>query len=393
MEAASPQPPGPLRKKKKPPPRQQTLFLFVFIRTAFTAPQRHAHRRQDRDACRRQREQGLRHQGRHRRGVGDAARPAGRLPVGADVGGDLSAGGAARRDAGPSGRLEQARDLRSDCGQPAPGRRSDSLHGRRRARPAGADACWPGDGAVRRRRRGPHPRALGRPAPRRRRCRPGVDRNDPEGAGSLGVDRRHLPGGSAGLGTMSSYAPLLAGLVALLAGLTIGKAWERYKLQDGRWIDRRRARESPHYILGLNFLVANQIDLAIEELSRAASLDSEGLEVHMILGNLYREKGQVGKAITVHQSLLQRSRLSRLEHAYVLLCIGLDYKRGGFVDRALEAFNEVLRLEPKNEYALVNLQKLHEEQHQWTEAYDTRERLNKLSATESRPQSEADRKS
>jgi lipopolysaccharide biosynthesis regulator YciM len=188
---------------------------------------------------------------------------------------------------------------------------------------------------------------------------------------------------------MSSYAPLLAALVALLAGLAIGKAWERYKLSDGRWIDRRRARESPHYILGLNFLVANQIDLAIEELSRAASLDGDALEVHMILGNLYREKGQVGKAITVHQTLLQRPKLNRLEHAYVLLCLGLDYKRGGFVDRAHEAFNEVLRLEPANEYALVNLQKLHEEQHQWTEAYDTQQRLNKLSAFDSKPHSQA----
>jgi lipopolysaccharide biosynthesis regulator YciM len=171
---------------------------------------------------------------------------------------------------------------------------------------------------------------------------------------------------------MIEYAPLLAALVALLIGLTIGKAWERYKLRGGTWIDRRRARESPHYILGLNFLVSNQIDLAIEELTRAASVDADALEVHMILGNLYREKGQVGKAITVHQTLLQRSRLNRLEHAYVLLCLGLDYKRGGFVDRALEAFNEVLRLDPKNEYALVNLQKLHEEQHQWIEAYATR---------------------
>jgi lipopolysaccharide assembly protein B len=188
---------------------------------------------------------------------------------------------------------------------------------------------------------------------------------------------------------MSSYAPLLAALVALLAGLTIGKAWERYKLRDGRWIDRRRARESPHYILGLNFLVANQIDLAIEELSRAASLDGDALETHMILGNLYREKGQVGKAITVHQNLLQRPKLSKIEHAYVLLCLGLDYKRGGFVDRALEAFNEVLRLDAKNEYALLNLQKLHEEQHQWTEAYDTRRRLAKLADMDAKPQSQA----
>jgi lipopolysaccharide biosynthesis regulator YciM len=188
---------------------------------------------------------------------------------------------------------------------------------------------------------------------------------------------------------MSSYAPLLAVLVALLAGLTIGKAWERYKLRDGKWIDRRRARESPHYILGLNFLVANQIDLAIEELSRAASLDADALEVHMILGNLYREKGQVGKAITIHQHLLQRPKLSKLEHAYVLLCLGLDYKRGGFVDRALEAFNEVMRLDPKNEYALLNLQKLHEEQHQWTEAYDTRQRLSKLADIDARPHNQA----
>src|SRR4051812_20952138 len=181
---------------------------------------------------------------------------------------------------------------------------------------------------------------------------------------------------------MSSYALLLTALVALLAGLTTGKAWERYKLRDGRWIDRRRARESPHYILGLNFLVSNQIDLAIEELSRAASVDADALEVHMILGNLYREKGQVGKAITVHQTLLQRPKLTKLEHAYVLLCLGLDYKRGGFVDRALEAFNEVLRLDPENEYALVNLEKLQEEQHQWTEAYDTRQRLTKLAAAD-----------
>ena len=183
--------------------------------------------------------------------------------------------------------------------------------------------------------------------------------------------------------------PLITALLALLAGLAIGKAWERYKLRDGKWIDRRRARESHHYVLGLNFLVANQIDIAIEELSQAARVDADALEIHLILGNVHRERGQVARAIQIHQALLQRQKLTRVEHAYVLLCLGLDFKRGGFVDRALEAFTESLRLDPKNQYALLYLQKLHEEQHQWDEAYKIRRQLVELSGPDTHPRSQA----
>jgi lipopolysaccharide assembly protein B len=174
---------------------------------------------------------------------------------------------------------------------------------------------------------------------------------------------------------MGDYAPLLATLIALLAGLLVGKAWERYKLRDGRWIDRRRLRETPHYMLGLNFLADSQIDQAIEELTHATSTDTDALEIQMILGNLYRQKGQVGRAINVHQGLLQRPNLTKLEHAYVLLCLGLDFRHGGFVDRALEAFKEVVLLDPLNRYALVNLQKLHEDQQQWVEAAAVRAQI------------------
>jgi lipopolysaccharide biosynthesis regulator YciM len=183
--------------------------------------------------------------------------------------------------------------------------------------------------------------------------------------------------------------PFIVALLALLAGVAIGKAWERYKLRDGKWIDRRRARESHHYVLGLNFLVANQLDIAIEELSQAARVDSDALEIHLILGNVYRERGQVARAIQLHQALLQRPKLTRTEHAYVLLCLGLDFKRGGFVDRALEAFNEVLRLDPQNQYALLYLQKLHEEQHQWEDAYRIRRQLVELTGPDTHPRSQA----
>jgi len=121
------------------------------------------------------------------------------------------------------------------------------------------------------------------------------------------------------------------------------------------------------------------VDQAIEELTHAASTGPDALEIQMILGNLYRQKGQVGRAIALHQSLLQRD-ITKLEHAYVLLCLGLDFRHGGFIDRALQAFQDVVRLDPRNRYALVNLQKLYEDQHQWTEALHVREQIARIDA-------------
>jgi lipopolysaccharide assembly protein B len=180
---------------------------------------------------------------------------------------------------------------------------------------------------------------------------------------------------------VSEYGFIFA-LLALLLGVGVGKAWERYKLRDGRWIDRRRLRQTPHYMLGLNFLVDHHVDQAVDELTQAVSTDTDALEIQMILGNLLRQKGQVARAITLHQSLLQRPDLTPIEHAYVLLCLGLDYRHGGFVDRALEAFREVVHLDPLNRYALVNLQRLHEDQQEWSKAAEVRQAIERLDDTE-----------
>src|SRR5215831_6226633 len=148
---------------------------------------------------------------------------------------------------------------------------------------------------------------------------------------------------------MQGYVVLLAVLLALLVGMATGKAWERYKLVEGRWIDRRRVRQSPDFILGLNHLVSGQVDLAIESLENASRLDPGAFELQLVLGNLYREKGQVGRAIQEHQALLQRPRISHIDQATVLVCLGLDYRRGGFVDRAVASFTDVLKIDSTNE--------------------------------------------
>jgi lipopolysaccharide biosynthesis regulator YciM len=67
----------------------------------------------------------------------------------------------------------------------------------------------------------------------------------------------------------------------------------------------------------------------------------------------------------------------------------LDYRRGGFVDRAVAAFTDVLKLDPVNEAALVNLEKLQEDQHQWQEAYVTRQRLTQLAGPPGQPKSQS----
>ena len=164
---------------------------------------------------------------------------------------------------------------------------------------------------------------------------------------------------------MTTELYLVAVLIALLVGLAVGKAWERYKLRDGRWIDRRRLRETPHYMLGLNFLVDNQVDQAIDELTQAASTGTGRARDPDDSRQPVPPEGPGRPCHHPAPVAAAAADLTPLEHAYVLLCLGLDYRHGGFIDRALEAFQEVVHLDPWNRYAFVNLQKLYQDQHQW----------------------------
>ena len=174
---------------------------------------------------------------------------------------------------------------------------------------------------------------------------------------------------------------LLAVALAACAGLLAGLAWAAASRR--RYPSERPSfRASPHYTQGLHYLSAGQLSLAASELGKVVRDDPDAVEVLQVLGNLLREAGQVERAVQVHQGLLARADLSRAERTHALACLGMDFRKAGFLDRATRAFHDVLEVDPRSIHALIGLQKLHEEQHQWREAYDAQARLSRLRKTD-----------
>jgi lipopolysaccharide assembly protein B len=174
---------------------------------------------------------------------------------------------------------------------------------------------------------------------------------------------------------------LLAVLLAAIAGLLAGRAWAS-ALRRGEERDRAAFRASPHYIQGLHYLAAGQLELAISELAKVARDEPDAVEVSHVLGNLLRESGQAERAIQAHQAILARHDLARPERAHVLASLGTDFRKAGFLDRATRTFGEALAVDPRNIHALVGMQKLHEDQREWRDAYEMQTRLSRLRKTD-----------
>jgi lipopolysaccharide biosynthesis regulator YciM len=171
---------------------------------------------------------------------------------------------------------------------------------------------------------------------------------------------------------------LLAVLVAAAAGVLAGMAWARARRKDRRG---RGARASAHFTQGLYFLTAGQREMAISELNKVERESPGEMEVVQVLSHLLGEAGQVERAIQLHQGLLARD-LSRAERAQALAGLGTDFLRAGFLDRATRVYGEALELDPSSLQALTGLQKLHEEQRGWREAYEILTRLQRLRRTD-----------
>lgn len=171
--------------------------------------------------------------------------------------------------------------------------------------------------------------------------------------------------------------PLMLGAIfALLAiGALLGDLWARLRF---RRYSSASHQERPHYLMGLNYLVSNQPNQAIRELSKAVREETDAVEAYLALGNLFRENGQTERAIDLHKSLLHRPDISEWERTQVLFSLSMDFKKAGLIDRAERTFEEVIDRDPSNVACLYGLQRIAEETGRWEEALEMQQRIQTL---------------
>jgi lipopolysaccharide biosynthesis regulator YciM len=128
------------------------------------------------------------------------------------------------------------------------------------------------------------------------------------------------------------------------------------------------------YFEGLNFLLNEQPDQAIESFIEASRLDPETIELHFALGNLFRRRGETDRAIRVHQNLIERDGLSNEQRLHALAELGQDYLKAGLLDRAEEIFLK-LRGTLRNEEALANLLEIYQQEKEWAKAITIAEEM------------------
>jgi lipopolysaccharide biosynthesis regulator YciM len=119
------------------------------------------------------------------------------------------------------------------------------------------------------------------------------------------------------------------------------------------------------------------LDAAEESLARAIRLDSSGIEPFLALARLYRMRGEVGRAIRIHQNLLLRTDLG-VHRTPVLIDLAIDYRQGGFLRRAIATYEEVVTRDPKNPDALRSLVRLLAEIREFPRAIELAGRLARI---------------
>ncbi len=147
---------------------------------------------------------------------------------------------------------------------------------------------------------------------------------------------------------------------------------------SGWWLARRRdsgrrKRDlvlSSNYFRGLNYLLNEQPDKAIEVFLQIAEINQDTVETHLALGNLFRRRGEMDKAIRFHKHIISRPSLTEEQRSQALLELGEDYMRAGLLDRAEKLFAQLLEMDPRAQLPARQLLDIYQQEKDWAQAIE-----------------------
>jgi len=166
---------------------------------------------------------------------------------------------------------------------------------------------------------------------------------------------------------------LLAGLFLLLAAA----GWAMGRL-DGRDDEDAPPPLNIDYLKGLNFLLNEQTDQALEHFLAMVRVDDKTIETHFALGSLFRRRGEVGRAIRIHQNIIARPDLAAEQRDQGLYALAKDYLGAGLLDRAEKLFVRLAEGSRFQVQALEALCGIYEQERDWEKAIDAGQSLEVL---------------
>ncbi|MDX8378251.1 MAG: heat-shock protein [Mariprofundales bacterium] len=168
---------------------------------------------------------------------------------------------------------------------------------------------------------------------------------------------------------------LLALAISALCGWLL---WYLRQEQDSvTTLVQQDARLKP-LLRGINYLLADEPDEAMRELVNIARLHTETAEVYLALGGLFRKRGEVGRAVRIHQNLLARPELPEHLRIQAHMALGNDFQSGGFLERALRQYAKVLEVDWQHIGALQAQLRIYEQEHDWHNAENSLRIINQV---------------
>lgn len=136
--------------------------------------------------------------------------------------------------------------------------------------------------------------------------------------------------------------------------------------------------QSKIFLNASQYLISGNKDLAIKEFLNAVDLNRETIDTYFALGNLFRSNGQIDKAISIHRSLIARENISESTRLQALKELAVDFDKGGFVDKAIETYKDVLKINRDQHEVVQSLCRIFEDIEDWEQAYNYRIMLSKV---------------